>query len=153
AYGKRKDVILSFRACNRFRKILELQCASPSEHHGSFDDVLELAHVARPRVARQLIERFSRDPHPRFVVLRAIEIQEVLYEKRDIVTPFGKPGAANGNHMQSIEKVFPKITAFDCRLEVAIGRRHESEVSPLGSSSNGFELCILQDSKELDLHG
>src|SRR6185503_17639710 len=44
------------------RQMRETNLPGGREHHRALDDVLELAQVARPRIARQEVERFRREP-------------------------------------------------------------------------------------------
>ena len=55
------------------------------QHDRALDDVLELAHVARPVVVHQQIERFGRQLECGPRVLVAVLLEEVLDEQRDVV--------------------------------------------------------------------
>src|SRR5439155_171940 len=67
-----------------------LGCAA--EEHGARDCVLELAHVARPRVRERALHRFVGEPlDDRLRILRARFGDELRDEEGDIVAPVNAP--------------------------------------------------------------
>src|SRR5688572_24513062 len=46
---------------NLFGEIIDVDATAPGEHHGPLDGVFELAHVARPPVAQELVGGRRRD--------------------------------------------------------------------------------------------
>ena len=49
------------RVADALREVAHLEQVRLGEHHGPLDGVLELAHVARPRVLEQELARLGRD--------------------------------------------------------------------------------------------
>ncbi len=63
------------------------QRVAAREDDGALDHVLELAHVARPGVVHQPLERAARRVQARSAVLRAVQAEEVVDEQRDVLAP------------------------------------------------------------------
>src|SRR5712692_3083114 len=67
------------------RKALGQDRAARLEGDGSLDDVLQLAHVSRPRVLGEAIHGLAGDLGHRLVHLPAESAEEVLGEERDVL--------------------------------------------------------------------
>src|SRR5262245_52406630 len=79
--------------------------------------------------------------------------QEMLEQERDVVGAGAQIGHERGKDGKSEVEVLAERTARDHRLEIAVGRRHESDVDAavLGLADTPYRLR-LDRAEELRLH-
>ena len=88
------------------------------EHDGALDDVLELAHVARPVVLHQQVERLGRELEVRLVVLLAVFLEEVLREQRDVVLPLAQRRQVDVDDVQPVVEVLAEPSVLHHLLQI-----------------------------------
>src|SRR4029077_15609380 len=81
---------------HRRRQVVERDDVGSGEREGALDGVLELANVARPCVRAQRCQRLGRDPLGRHLVLLRVAGEEVVDERREVVTPGPQRGGGAG---------------------------------------------------------
>src|SRR4029453_18015962 len=74
------------------RQMRQTNLSGRCEDDRALDDVLELAQVARPRIARQEIERFGGESVDLLIHLRLGLAQEVVGEDGDVLGALAQPG-------------------------------------------------------------
>ena len=80
--------------------------AAGGEHDGALDHILELAHVARPVVGHQHVERLGHELESGLAILLAVLLDEVLHEQRDVVFPVPQGRQLHVDDVQPIEQIF-----------------------------------------------
>ena len=106
-----------------------------TEHDGALDHVLELAHVARPRVVEQAAAApYARRVEARTVVLRAVEPEEVIDEQRDVLAARAERRRGDRDDVEPVEEVLAEApggtSARRSRLVAATMRTSAFTVSP-----------------------
>ena len=118
--------------------------------HGPLDDVLQLAHVARPVVADEAIHGVGG--HPPLAQGLGVLGQEVLGEQRDVTAAIPEGGQRERDDIQAVEQVFPELPRLHHGLEVAVGGRehahvHADQLVP----ADPLEGPLLQGAQQLHL--
>src|SRR5262245_3485952 len=119
---------------------------------GAPQRIIELADVARPRVAREA----RCDPVGGADDLRpdlAIDLgDEEVDQLGDVASPIAQRRDVDTDDIQPEEEVFPEATAAHGRFEVLVRRRHDPDVDVDGlATTNARELALLDDAQELCL--
>ena len=123
------------RLADLLGQVLELHAAAARERDGALHGVLELAHVARPLVAQQLIggargeagdlalhaQRRVREQHPR--------------ERQDVVAALAQRRHVQLDDLEPVVEVLAEGAARDAVGEVAVGGGHDAHVDRAGSCS------------------
>ena len=133
-------------------QVLGTDCASLAEHDRALDHVLELAHVARPSYAIRRSSASRATLIRGLLFLRAVDLQEVIDQQRDVVAALRERRAGDGDHVQAIEEIFAEATGFDLGLEVAVGGGDQTKVRAVRATAERLVLAFLQDAQQLDLH-
>ena len=103
-----------------------VDAAFVSEQDGAFDEVAELANVARPGVTLELLHRLVADLELR----RAGEalanlVDEVVDEQGDVFRAVAEGRQARLDDREAVVEVFADVAGVDCTLEVVVGRRDD----------------------------
>ena len=77
--------------------LVDREFVGVAHDHRPLDHVLQLAHVARPRIRAQVIERPLVDAPDRLARLPRVAIDEVLDQQRNVVARSRSAGTAIGN--------------------------------------------------------
>src|SRR5262249_9856082 len=99
------------------------------QDHRSFDEVGQLADIARPSPSLHGLERFVRDhldapPHP-----LGESIHEVAHELRDVFRALAQRWQVDREDVQPIVEVVAEAVLVDHSEEIAVGRRDHRTVS------------------------
>ncbi len=123
-----------------------------AHHDGALDGVLELAHVARPRVVAEHVEGAARDAPRALAVLGGVLLDEVLRERRDVAAPVAQRRERDREDVEPVVQVFAEAAARDRGDHVLVRRGDEAHVrlQRLGAAES-LELARLQDAQQLDL--
>ena len=122
------------------------------ENHGSFDDVLEFADVARPAVAREPFQRVVRNGPHGLAEERAEVLEEVIAEQRDVVPPLPERRNREVHHVEAVVEVFAEPPVRDVLFEVSRCRGDHANVHLLGLRlPDRAHLLFLQHPQELHL--
>ncbi len=119
-------------------------------------DVLQLPHIARPRLFFQLLERIGLDDRLGDLQRFAMPAQEVLDEEGNIFAPVAQGWQGERRHVEAIEQILAKAAGGDGPFEIDMSRRDDADVDldvfPSADTRDGF---FLQDAEELRLcaHG
>src|SRR5260221_12246510 len=115
--------------------------------------ILQLAHVARPGMTDQRIDRGSLDHRGGAVGSTSTVPREDLREQRDVRVPLAQRRAAQRERAQTIVQVLAKSPRRHLALKIAVRRREHAHVDRvLLRSAEPTHLTILQDVEQLHLH-
>src|SRR5262249_50108223 len=114
-------------AISASRALLELregnfEPSSLREDHGPLDEVCELSHVPRPRVAAERLEGLTVY-HLDLAVHRTGEaLQEATYQGRDVLGSLAQRRDEDGEDVQAMVEVVAETPRLDHPGEVAVRR-------------------------------
>src|ERR1700733_6447714 len=111
----------------------DLERRTLGKDDGSFDYVLQLPDVSRPRVSNERVHGFRRNRvdlpgHSKRKMLR-----EVPHQERDIFRTLAQRGNMDGKDVQPIKEIGTELLLVDHRLKIAIGRGDQASVGAKGS--------------------
>ena len=81
------------------------------EDHGALDQVLQLADVARPVVARQRLHRLGRDRLDRLLHPPRELLREVAHQHRDVLAPLAQRRHVDREDVEPVEEVLRGTSA------------------------------------------
>src|SRR5581483_3884068 len=90
-----------------------------------FDDVFQLADVARPGISRQKLDGFFGELLVGSLLLFDSLVQEMLGKKRDILSAFPQRGQIQRNDVDAVIQIFAKRAAADQIVQIFIGGRDD----------------------------
>ena len=90
------------------------------EQRRALDHVLELAHVARPRVCAQRV--------PRALAQRRAPGEEMLGQRQDVVAAFGQRRQAHLDHVEAVVQVLAEQAVAHHGLQVGVGRAQHAHL-------------------------
>src|SRR5215813_11659661 len=123
------------------------------EHHGSFDDVLQLTEIAGPGIALEEIERLGSEAVDLLVHLRLGFAQEVMREDGDVLDALAERGEGDGEGVEAVEEVLAELPRSERLLEMTIGRRDDTHANLAGDHSpHRLALTRLEHAEEPALH-
>src|SRR5258707_1509804 len=121
---------LSFRGLtHKVRgKMLGLDQFAVAKNHGPFDRVAKLTNVAGPLIVFQNIQSIRVDTGDALTGIGVELFNEVLDQNRNVIASLPQGRKRNLKDIQSKVEVFPEAAVLDLRLQVPIGRRHQSDI-------------------------
>src|SRR5262249_39395127 len=123
-----------------------------ADSHQAFDQVLQLADVARPPVALQHRHRGVRDAADTLPEPRVVTAQKKVGELWDVLAPFTQRGQLDRNDVDSIVEVLAEPAFLDGLFKIDICRRDESELCfDRLRAANTFDLTFLNRAQQLCL--
>ncbi|GIW39702.1 MAG: hypothetical protein KatS3mg076_0279 [Candidatus Binatia bacterium] len=137
---------------DRGGKVVQVDPRAAREREGSFEDVLELSHVPRPRVFQHAFERSGRDFLGPNSVVPAEGRDEMLDEERDVLLALAEGGKSDRDDVQAVVEVRPKTPRRHFLLEVLVRRGHDPHVHvDRAGRAEGQDFLFLDGAQELDL--
>src|SRR5213594_370725 len=134
------------------RKIVELDDGPLGQDHAPLDDVLELAHVARPPVGLQRGERFGRGPVNPLVEPAIVAPDEMVDEQGHVLDPLPERRHDHRHDVEPIVEILAEGAASDGLLEVRVRGGDEPDVDlDRASTADSLDLALLEHAQELHL--
>lgn len=125
-----------------------------AEDHRPFDDVLQLANVARVVITLEQFLGVGLDVEHLLAELLAEPQDRLHAERQDVFRAHAERRQLEGHHVQAEVEVFAKGAPRGFLLEVAVGGGHQSEVDrQVFRASQAAERALLQDAQQFGLHG
>src|SRR6266542_1755613 len=119
---------------------------------GALDDVLQLADVARPRVAEQERLGVLRERERAALELLAVLREEVPSEQDDVALALAERREADRHHRDAVVEVAPEAPLLHGPSEVGVRRRDDPHVHrQRARPADAVDLALLQDPQELRL--
>src|SRR4029453_6686024 len=113
----------SLEAAYGFGEVRDLNLGMPGEGDRSFDAVLELPHVARPRIGEQPLGRRRRDARDRLPGARGEQLDEVLRQDEHVAAARAERRQLDMDHVDAEVEVLAEALLVDQRAKGAIRRR------------------------------
>src|SRR5262245_30094739 len=89
--------------------------------------ILELAHIARPVIAFQTLDRGRLEALRRQPFARG-DGEEVTHEIGNVVEPFSERRQPERHDVEAVEQIFAEQTLVDLLLQIAIGRGDDPDI-------------------------
>ena len=122
------------------------------QHHCPLDRILELAHVARPRIGQKRSKRALTEAGNGQIVRFGVLAKEVLRQQGDVAPACSQGGNVQLNHVEPVVQVLPKTSLLDHFHKVAVGGHHHADVyRDRLVAANPLELAFLQKPQQFDL--
>ena len=122
------------------------------EQDGAVDGVLELAHVAVPRMGVQHLACLGRQRAFGNAVGLAEAVNEVLGQLVDVERALAQAGQAQIDDIEAEEQILAESSALDLLLEVTIGRGDQADIDVAGAFvADPLEITLLQHAQQLAL--
>ena len=138
---------------HRLRQVVAADAVVLRRQHRALDAVLELAHVARPRIRLHRVERRHREARHPLAVLRAQAVEEVAREQHHVVATVGEARQPDREHGEPVVQVLAEELARHQALEVAARRGDEPDVAvQLLVRADAGERALLEEPEQLHLH-
>ena len=131
-----------------FRKpVSDLELRPAAQNHAALDHVAELSDVARPRVGDQGVHDLTRDPRDATAELGPELVREMTDEKRNVAGPFPQRRQLDGEDVEAVVEVGPKVSLLHRSGEIAVGRGDDPDVDAASAkASDTLEFSFLEDS-------
>ena len=124
------------------------------QHDGAFHGVLELAHVARPVVGEESIERGRRQRAGPAVVGRTAAPHEGVSEREHVLAPLAQRGHLDGEHLEPEVEILAEGALAHHLGQVAVRGRDDTHVDALAlRAPDTADLVVLEHAQELHLYG
>src|SRR5207247_4150318 len=116
------------------------------------DDVLELSHIARPRVAEERLPALRRDALDRPLEPAGQFLEEMLRKEGNVLEPLPERGYTHRHHGQPVEEISAKSAALHLTLKILVGGGDEAHVDVHGTvGAHGGDLLFLDRPQKLAL--
>src|SRR5262249_41646175 len=123
------------------------------QHHGCFEDVLQFADVAGPRIGPETPERLGRNRRGRAPETLGRSFQQMGNQQRQVIEALSKRGQAESHALQPVEEVLPKLALCDHLLEVLVGRSDDAHIdADRLDAADPLDLALLEGPQDLHLH-
>ena len=96
------------------------------EDEDPFEQILKLAHVARPRIAAEDFGDRRLKPLDRAAVAGVVLAQEILGQHEHIVAAFAQRRNVDGNHLKTIVEVLSETVLADLGKQDLVGGGNEA---------------------------
>ncbi len=115
--------------------------------------LLELAHVARPALPPQLLERLDGHPAHPAAGLAAHLLEETAEQERQVVLPLAQRRHLEHVAGEPVEEVLAEVPLGDRRAEVDVGGGEDPHVDLDRLLAERHHLALLQHPQQLGLEG
>src|SRR5215470_4468372 len=125
-----------------------------AEGHRALDLVRELAHVARPRIGAEELERFGGDRGHGPPRAPARLAEEIVGEGGNVLGAVAKGRQADGEDVEPVVEITAKAANGYVGLEIGVGGGDDADVhATSASASDPSHLALLEHAEEALLHG
>jgi len=136
----------------RLRRLVEANGAVETEHHRSFDGVLQLTDIARPAVLHQGIHGLGGKTLDVTLVLYRIHLEKVSRKQRDVFPAISQWGHLDSNDVEAVIEILAKTTHLDLGAQIHVGGSDDPDIHRLGTDpANLTDLALLDDPQQLGL--
>src|SRR5215470_2767581 len=124
------------------------------ERDRALDLVRELAHVARPRIAAEELERFGGDRWHGPPRAPARLAQEIVGEGGNVLGAVAKGRQTDGKDVQPVVEIATKATNGHVGLEIGVGGGDDADVHAASAPApDPSHLALLEHAEKTLLHG
>ena len=125
---------------------------SVGQNYRALDAVLQLAHVPRPGVGFEVVERGWRQYQQFLVQILAELVDEMARQDQHIVATLAQGRNLDREHRQAEVQILADLTLVHSLFEVAVRRRYDASVDVKRlRTADTLELLLLEGSQDLGL--
>ena len=136
------------------REVLHVHHVARGHHGGMANDVLELPHIARPRMLRKPDLRPMRHSAHVLSILRGEAGNEMALEQREVFFALRQPRHFDFHHREAVVQILPKTLLGDRVPQVVIGGGNDTNIHFAGAQrSHSLHFLILEHAQEFCLSG
>src|SRR5206468_2714347 len=122
------------------------------EHDAALDEVLELPHVARPRVGLEPLDRLAREALELPAVLGSVDAQEVLGEDADVLVTLAERWHTDRDDIEPVVEVLAEAPLSHHLGQVLVRGGDDAHVDLDGvRAAEALELALLEHAQDLGL--
>ena len=152
--GGAESRLLRVAASDQARDVLAVDARARGENQQALDRVAQLAHVPRPIELRQSFDSIRRDAARRHTFALREHVDEMTYEKWNVLAPLAKRRDVNRDDVQAIEQVFAETILGNLALEILVRRGEDADVHlDRLRAADARDDAVLQDAEHLGLRG
>src|SRR5258705_1645049 len=110
------------------RQLAACDDLAAGQHDGALDDVLELAHIPRPVVLSEPLQRLLTDR--RGLRCRAVAVlrEEVLDQRGDVLFAFAQRRHVDVDDVEAVEEAVAELVLLDLLLQILVRRADHADV-------------------------
>src|SRR6266436_3041802 len=124
----------------------------PRKDDGAFHQILQLANVARPGIPLESSHGFRRNAVDLLPHAAAKHLHEMRDKRGNVLPPFSERRQQDGEDVQAIVQVTPKLTASYHLRQIPIGCSYQADIHFVGATTaQSLELLLLQHAQQLRL--
>ena len=135
----------------------QTQVAAAHESAGCYQDrsfhrVLQLADVARPRVAAKGFHGPGVEAVDLLAVAHRFPVEETNGQGFEILRSFAQGRQTDLHRVETVEQILPKVAIGDRALDIRVGRREDPHVDLCGPGrTDALHLATLENAQQLRL--
>ena len=135
-------------------QVVRLELSPAGSNDQAFCQILQLANVPRPAVARQAGEHIPRQLRRPYLILLAEDRQKMAHQRLNVLWPITQRWYQQMNDIEAVEQVLPKGATCDLIQQYAVRRRHNPHVHRRRTTfrTNSVDIAILKKPEEERLH-
>lgn len=136
------------------RKVGRTDLLVPSGDDQPLNQILQLAHIAGPCVFLERGQRIGADLLNGDSVSRAVDLQEVLAQQRDIAHTLSKRWKLNGDHVDAVVKVFTEFADASHLLKRLVGCADQPKIDlAKRTAAQALYVMVFENAEQLGLQG
>ena len=137
---------------DRRRELLAVDRLVRIQDGQALDEILQLAHVAGPRVGRETIEGRLRERDRRPAVGFAAP-HEIVDQRGQVVAALAQRRHDDRKHVEPEKQILAEFARAGARLEIAMSGRENADVgTALLAAADALENALLENAQQLHLH-
>ena len=146
-------LLRTHRALQRERQVVAVDDVFVDKNHRAFDDIFQLADVARPRVGEQHLLRRARDGLDLLAELPGEARYEKLRQGDDVAVAVAQWRNDDGKDVQAVIEVFAESPHRGHLHELAVRGRDDADVDfDLLVRADPLDGALLQNPQQFGLH-
>jgi len=146
------DAADNFLAADVLWEQIDVDALLGGKNYGALDNVFQLAHIARPIVIHQELQRRGSKVAQRLVVFLAVADEEMGEQRRNILAAVAQGGQRQMNDVQAMVKIFAEAAFADEREQFHVGSGDDADVDlDLLGATETHEFALLNYAQKLGL--
>ena len=133
-------------------KLRRLDPTILASQDGPVDDVLQLSHIAWPRVVEELLHGFASERYLVDTCSLPVDSQEMLRQRQDVTWTFSQGWNTQRGHIEAEIEILSEPPSSHRGFEIDVGCRDQPDIDRDGlTRAEAHDLPFLEDTQQLDL--
>src|SRR6266550_1821255 len=135
---------------HRFRQVFLQYSFGASQHHCSFNRILQLAHIPGPIISNQTRLCLWSNSNDAPIALLAILSSKIICQQRNVFLPISKGRHFQADDIETVVEILTEISLADCLFKISVCSSDDADVQLdwLGSTYS-LKLSLLQNAQQL----